>query len=183
MDFEKVLEILVDEFNAKKIRYALIGGFAMGALGLMRSTMDLDFLVDSRDLPKIEGIIKRYDYKCIFKTENVSQYVSDSNLLGQIDFLHAFRKISLSMIQRSNEVPIFNGKFIIRVVRPEDVIGLKLQAMVNNQSRELREYADINDIMSYFEGKLDWDLIEEYFSLFEIGEKFKELKRKYGNIK
>lgn len=183
MDFEKVLEILVDEFNAEKIRYALIGGFAMGALGIMRSTMDLDFLVDSRDLPKIERIIKRYDYNCIFKTENVSQYVSDINIFGEIDFLHAFRKISLSMIKRSIEIPIFNGKFKIRVVTPEDVIGLKLQAMVNNKSREIRECADINDIMSYFKEKLDWNLIEEYFSLFEKEEKYKELKEKYGNFK
>ena len=99
MDFEKVLEILTREFTNEKIRYALIGGFAMGALGIVRSTMDLDFLVDSRDLEKIEKILKQYDYKCIYKTDNVSQYVSDIKLFGAIDFLHAFRKISLAMIK------------------------------------------------------------------------------------
>ena len=87
------------------------------------------------------------------------------------------------MIKRSKEIPIFNGKFKIRVVTPEDVIGLKLQALVNNKSREMREYADINDIMSYFKEKIDWSLIEEYFSLFEKEEKYKELKEKYGKVR
>jgi len=183
MDFEKVLEIFIKEFENKKIRYALIGGFAMGALGILRTTVDLDFLVDSRDLPKIEKIMKRYNYNCVFETENVSQYVSDLDIFGEIDFLHAFRKTSLSMIKRSKEVPIFNGKFKIKVVSPEDIIGLKLQALVNDKLREPREYADIEDLMYYFKEKLNWNLIEEYFSLFEKKEKYHELEKKYGNIK
>jgi len=181
MDFEKVLEILIDEFEREKIRYALIGGFAMGALGILRATMDLDFLVDSRDLLKIERIMKRYDYNCVFKTENVSQYVSDLNIFGEVDFLHAFRKISLSMIKRSKEVPIFEGKFKIRVLNPEDIIGLKVQALVNDKLRETREYADIEEIMDYFKEKLNWNLVEEYFSLFEKKGKYRELKKKYEN--
>ncbi|MBA7695826.1 hypothetical protein ES703_104466 [subsurface metagenome] len=92
MDFIKVLHFLLDEFNKEKIQYALIGGFAMGAWGIMRSTMDLDFLVNKSDLGKIEKIMVRRLYKCFFKTENVSQYVSDLKPLGQVDYLHAFRK-------------------------------------------------------------------------------------------
>jgi hypothetical protein len=124
MDFEKVLEILTKEFTNAKIRYALIGGFALGAWGILRSTMDLDFLADSRDLEKIEKILNQYDYKCIYKTENVSQYVSDIKLFGAIDFLHAFRKISLAMIKRSKDLPVFDGKLNIRVVIPEDLLAL-----------------------------------------------------------
>ena len=36
--------------------------------------------------------------------------------------------------------------------------------------------------MSYFKERLDWSLIEEYFSLFEKEEKYKELKGKYGKF-
>jgi len=183
MDFEKVLETLIREFTNAKIRYALIGGFALGAMGILRSTMDLDFLVDSRDLLKIDKIIKQYDYKCIYKTENVSQYVSDIKLFGSIDFLHAFRKISLAMIKRAKDLPVFNGKLNIRVVIPEDIIGLKLQALVNDTTRENREYADIEAIMAYYKEPLNWNLIEEYFSLFEQQEKYEELKEKYGSFK
>ena len=183
MDFEKVLEILTKEFTNAKIRYALIGGFALGAWGILRSTMDLDFLADSRDLEKIEKILNQYDYKCIYKTENVSQYVSDIKLFGAIDFLHAFRKISLAMIKRSKDLPVFDGKLNIRVVIPEDIIGLKLQALVNDATRKNREYADIEAILAYSTEPLDWNLLQEYFSLFEQQEKYEELKEKYGSFK
>ena len=44
MDFEIVLKKLIKEFEKNDIRYALIGGFAVGLLGSGRSTMDLDFM-------------------------------------------------------------------------------------------------------------------------------------------
>jgi len=45
MDFEKVLPLIISEFSREKVRYGLMGGFSMGAMGIMRSTMDLDFLL------------------------------------------------------------------------------------------------------------------------------------------
>ena len=60
MDFEKVLPLIIGEFTREKVRYGLMGGFSIGAMGIMRSTMDLDFLVDARDLPKVEKIMKKY---------------------------------------------------------------------------------------------------------------------------
>ena len=109
--------------------------------------------------------------------------MSDIKLFGAIDFLHAFRKISLTMIKRSKDLPVFNGSLNIRVVIPEDIIGLKLQALVNDSSRENREYADIEAIMAYYKEPLNWNLIEEYFSLFEQQEKYEELQKKYGSFK
>lgn len=183
MDFGKVFELLIGDFKKENIRYALIGGFAMGALGIVRATMDLDFLIHFQDLPKLETIMRKYNYNRVFKTENVSQYVSDVKIFGEVDFLHSFRKISLSMLTRAKEIPVFDGKFRVRVLRAEDIIGLKLQALVNDSSRQNREYADIEAIMDYFKVKLSWDLLKEYFSLFEKREKFEELKKKYANLK
>lgn len=183
MDFDKVLSLIVKEFDKEKINYALMGGFAMGIWGIMRSTMDLDFVVEYQAISKVEKIMKKYGYRCVHKTENISQYVSDMRILGEIDFLHAFRKISLSMLKRAKELPIFEGKFKIRVLEPEDIIGLKLQALANNKSREIRDYADIASILDYFKGKLDWSIIKDYFLLFDKEKKFKELKAKYGTSK
>ena len=93
MDFVWILHFIIAEFNNEKIRYALIGGFAMGAWGIMRSTMVLDFLVNQGDVGKIEDIMDNHGYN------------------GQVDFIHAFRKISLSMLKRAVEVPVFEGKY------------------------------------------------------------------------
>ncbi len=183
MDFIKVLNLILKSFTEEDIQYALIGGFAMGSWGIMRSTVDLDFLVNSADLDKIEKIMTGYTYKNIYKTENVSQYISDLKPFGQIDFLHAFRRISLSMLKRAVERPIFNSKYNIRVVIPEDIIGLKIQAMSNDISRELLEYADIQLLMERFGEKLNWKLIGEYFKLFKKEERYEEFKKKHSKTK
>jgi hypothetical protein len=183
MDFEKVLKFIINEFKKQGVDYALIGGFAMGALGVMRATMDLDFLLNRKDISQIEKIMEKYNYKCVFKTENVSQYVSEIKHFGEIDFIHAFRKISISMLKRAREIAILGGKYKAKVLNPEDIIGLKLQASVNDESRKMREYTDIEAIMDYYKEKLDWDLLKEYFVLFEKENDFNKLKKKYGNNK
>lgn len=179
MDFNIVLGLILEDFQRSNIRYGLIGGFALGVWGLPRATIDLDFLIHRDDLNKVNAIMKYHGYECVYKSENVSQYISPLKIFGEIDFLHAFRKISLGMLERAEERDIFEGKFKIRVLRPEDIIGLKLQSLVNNPARIEREYLDIEALMDYYKKDLDWESIEEYFSLFELKEKFLELKTKY----
>lgn len=180
MKFEKVLQLIISEFGKADVRYALMGGFAMGLLGVMRATTDLDFLVADKDILKIEKVMDKYGYKCVYKTKNVSQYVSDMEFFGEIDFLHAFRERSLSMLKRAKEVPVFRDAVKIKVLNAEDIIGLKTQAMVNDESRRIREYADIEDIIRCYKGKLDWELIKEYFYLFNMKSAYRELKEKHG---
>lgn len=179
MDFKTVLSLILERFYKYNVRYGLIGGFALGVLGLPRATIDLDFLIHKDDLDKVDRIMKSQGYECVYKSENVSQYVSAIKIFGEIDFLHAFRKISLRMLEHAEEKDIFEGKLKIRVLKPEDIIGLKLQALVNNPPRTEREYLDIESLMEYYGRNLDWQLLEEYFSLFERREKFLELKVKY----
>ena len=183
MDFEKVLDLLLKDFEKEGIRYAMMGGFGLGALGIMRSTMDLDFLVDHNDLSKIQAIMKKYDYDCVYKSENVSQYVSGLKIFGEVDFLHAFRDKSLSLLERSKLVGVFDGRLKIRVLLPEDIIGLKLQALSNDKTRENKEYADIEDVINQLGSEMDWEIIEEYFELFHKKDKFIELREKYGSVK
>lgn len=183
MDFKTVLSLIVGAFHKQNVRYALIGGFAMGVLGIMRATMDLDFLVDYNDISKVEKIMKKCDYRRVYSSKNVSQYVSDIKILGEVDFLHAFRTISLSMLKRAKEITLFEGKFKVKVLSPEDIIGLKLQALINDKSRENRGYSDIELIADFYRKSLNWNLIKEYFSLFKEEKRFKELNKKYNNVK
>lgn len=180
MDFRKIIPLLIREFKDAKVDYALIGGFALGALGMVRATADVDFLIDARDYAKVAGIMKKLQYRCVHKTKNVSQFVSDIKVFGQVDFLHAFRKISLQMLKDASEKSIFEGKHTVKVLKPEDIIGLKVQAFANDPLRETRELADIELIMSHYKGQLDWKVIKEYFGLFDMDKKFNQLKKRYA---
>lgn len=183
MDFKTVTRILLDSFQKENVRYALIGGFALGALGVPRSTVDIDFLVHRDDLPKVNKLMKKNNYECVFKSENVSQYVSHIKIFGEVDFLHAFRKISVGMLDRAIEKDIFDGEFKIKVLKPEDIIGLKLQAVANDKNRFTSEYADIEALLDHYNRNLEWSLLKEYFSLFNQEKEFVRLKKRYFDVK
>lgn len=183
MEFKKVLGILLADFEEQQIEYALIGGFALGVLGIARNTCDLDLLVHKKDLETIDRILSSHLYRLKYQSENVSQYISDLKPLGTIDFLHAFRERSLAMLKRSESAMIFDGLYEVKVLRPEDIIGLKLQAMFNNPDRRALERSDIERLLTRFHESIDWDLLKDYFQLFQQQTWFKELKTKYATLK
>jgi len=183
MDFKAVLSLIIKRFSKEQVHYALMDGFALGALGVPRATIDLDFLVHREDLPKIDSIMKENGYECMYKSENVSQYVSAVKIFGEIDFLFAFRDISIKMLERALEKDIFSGELKIRVLRPEDIIGLKVQALINDETRAAKEYLDIEALMEYYGPDLDWISMKEYFEIFGKAGKFNELKKRFCDVK
>lgn len=181
MDFKIVIESLLSFFQENNVRYALMGGFALGVHGVSRSTVDIDFLVHRDDLRKINDIMHELGYNCAYESENVSQFISPLKIFGEIDYIHAFRDISVKMLERADEKKIFNDTIPIKVLKVEDIIGFKVQAIANDESRKALDLGDIEALMALHGVSMDWDILEGYFSLFEMSELFMELKRKYCN--
>lgn len=136
-----MLTLIVAEFKERKVSYALIGGFALGLYGVVRSTNDLDFLVDKDDLEKVDAVMSKYSYRCSFRSKSV-----------------------------------FRDKLKLPVVKPEDLIGLKLQLMTNAPQRSHREMSDIKGLLAVCGPKLDWKLLKDYFSLFSMNKQFKQVR-------
>lgn len=59
--YEEVLR----EFQEQKVKFIIVGGIAVNLLGSLRSTADLDILVEMKDdnLRKIVGILKNKGYR------------------------------------------------------------------------------------------------------------------------
>lgn len=177
MDFRAVLRLIEEDFSRENIRWALIGGFALGALGIHRATIDLDFIIHSGDLEKVDKIMRTHDYRCVYKSDEVAQYVCQAKIFGEIDFILAHRNISYKMLERAQDKEIFSRT--VKVLRPEDIIGLKIQALANDETRVSKEYSDIESLLGLYKKDLDWALLEEYFRLFDLGHKYQEYKNKY----
>ena len=181
MDFHLVTSTLLREFQTQHINYAVIGGFALGFWGVTRATIDMDLLLLIDDATRAEEILTEQGYRCIHKSENVAQYVSDYVPYGSIDILYALREVSRHMLDRSVEVDVVEG-VAIRSLVPEDIIGLKLQALVNDPAREPRDLSDIEALLLARKrggGQVEWDTLNEYFDLFDRGELLAELRRKH----
>ncbi|MCL5978540.1 MAG: nucleotidyltransferase family protein [Nitrospirae bacterium] len=177
MDFKLVLEKLLASFKEQGIRYALIGGFAFGLRGAGRSTVDIDFLVDRSDMDKVDTTMKGLGYECKYRSENVSQYVSPLKVFGEVDFLHAFREASLEMLERAEGKEVFNGALTVKTLIPEDLIGLKLQAIKNDPKREETDMADIKILFQIYKNSLDWSLIKKYFKIFGMRDLYEKMSK------
>jgi len=175
VDFQLVLEKLTKTFEEKDIHYALIGGFALGLWGVPRSTVDIDLLIDRSDLDKLDSAMAALLYECKYRTDNVSQFVAPVEKLGEVDCLHAFREASKEILERAELREIFDESVKIRVARPEDLVGLKLQAISNDPSRMAIDRDDIEKLLQINRDQVDWELVKHYFSLFEMNELYTEI--------
>jgi predicted nucleotidyltransferase len=182
VNFEVVIRRVVGALENQGIRYALIGGFAMALRGVQRATMDMDFILMLEDMEKADRILGEAGYAKVFQSPNVSHYLSTDRDWGRIDILHAFRRPTLGMLQRAESMPVL-GDMAIRVVQLEDIIGLKVQATVNDPSREARDWSDIRMIVESARDQgrpIDWSLISDYLGIFRLEARLEELKRCYG---
>ena len=85
------------------------------------------------------------------------------------------------MLKRAKEYAILENKFRMKVLIPEDIIGLKVQATANDPKRSSRDIADIEELLRINNGHLDMNLLREYFSLFGQEHVLNELLGKIEN--
>ncbi len=181
MDFEKVLIFLLENFEKYGIRYALMGGFALHAAGYTRATQDLNILILKEDMPKIKKRLVNLGYDVAHESEDVVNFKGALKELGQVDFLLAHRNYTKNMLKRARECAILKNKFKMKILIPEDIIGLKVQATANDPQRHSRDLADIQELLRLHKERLDMNLLREYFSLFGREAELNEMLGKIEN--
>jgi hypothetical protein len=169
MDLKEVLKILIEKLQAENIDFVLIGGLALSTMNIFRFTKDLDFMVHEDSKETIHAIMTELGYaKQDFSSDEIVSYLSPLNKFGQVDFLLARRKYSQAMMSRAENKPVFNDSFQVKTLRPEDIIGLKIQAIHNDPSnRYVVDAPDIQQLLTLQGGCMDMRLVREYFRLFE----------------
>ncbi|MEX1115004.1 MAG: hypothetical protein WEB53_07125 [Akkermansiaceae bacterium] len=178
----KVVSLVARDLDAQNLRYALIGGMAMAMRGLQRTTLDLDFILMLEDLNLADQILRKHGYTREFHSENVSHYIGKDSTLGRIDLLHAFRGPTLGMLTRAERLT-WADRISLPVVHIEDLIGLKVQAFINDPTRQPGDWADCLAIIRHAGDSstpIDWELVEDYLILFNLGDRLVELKATYG---
>jgi hypothetical protein len=173
MDFPLVFKNLLQKFQEQDVHYALIGGVAMQAAGFERATKDIDFAVIKEDIPKIRAIMGQFGYELTHESEEFSNYWHPMAPMGCVDYLHAHRSYTRKMVARAQNHAILGGADV-PVVLAEDIIGLKVQSMVNNPERRFLDMADIKYLIINAP-KLDLDIVREYFHLFGMDSQLNDL--------
>ncbi len=169
MNLRATLKLAHSLLQQQQIPHAMIGGLAMACYGSGRATVDLDLLIHEENKDQVKKLFLTNGFTVVNETLEVLQFAG----MGYVDIILARRPISQKILSEASMV----GPEGIKVVKAEDLIGLKIQAYMNDPSRELQDKADIQFLMGNTEN-LDWKLIKSYADLFNQWEMMNEIKNK-----
>jgi predicted nucleotidyltransferase len=160
--------------SERGIAHALIGGLALGAHRVIRTTEDVDFLIDAAREPDVHQFMADLGFETLRRTDDVSNYLLKHQ---RVDFIHARRKYSQEMLKRASPVSLMN--LTLPVATVEDVIALKLQERHSDPKRE-QDTPDIHRLVEYNIETLDLEYLREFFKLFKCEAELDDLLRRFG---
>lgn len=158
---------------------ALIGGVALAALGIARTTGDLDFLAPGDRADDIDRMLLGLGYEALHRSREAANYAAEDRTLGRVDFLFANRERTRAMLGRAKPRRLFET-VELKVVEAEDIIGLKVQSSSNDPSRARIDIDDIRRLLEARHGHLDMDRVREYFQIFDREAELTEMLREVG---
>jgi hypothetical protein len=159
------IRLVVDVGRRMRFRVALIGGFALPFHGVQRATGDVDFLVAAEGADVLHETLLAGGARCLHRSADAANYASDGPRLAPVDFIYAHRPRARDMLTRARPRPLHGARLRVPVVDAEALIGLKLQALVNEPGR-VQDEADIRALLAAAPAPLDLDLLRDYYRLF-----------------
>ena len=179
MDLRGDLIRLRENLAEAGLEHALIGGLALQFHGHARATLDLDFMVRQEDLARIAAIMRHLGFQRLHADQEVAVFVAGDDSPGRVNFLLAHRPHALAMLARARPHAVGGeGHVLVRVLEPEDLIGLKVQSSSNDPRRRRGDMADVEALLRALPRlRLDRERIREYFRIFDREDEWDEIVR------
>lgn len=152
--------------------HALIGGVALSAYGIIRTTIDLDILTHYEYKQTIVKFLESLGYETLSSSTAFSSHEHPLPGMGRIDFLYVSDRTAERILKEARKKTVFEDKKI-KVVKPEHLIALKLYAVKCNPDRRHKEWEDIRNLLKL--SRLNLEEVQEYFQKYSTPEKKKEL--------
>jgi hypothetical protein len=165
MDFERVIRILGEYFQAGGAAWGIIGGLAMAAHGAARTTLDVDIVVDGESQDGLVEFLESLGFETLHLSTGYSNHLHGDPALGRVDVVYVRGESSRRIFAgvRSHPGP---GGMQIPVPRAEHLAAMKAYSIKNDPTRTLRELADIRLLLET-QG-VDRKEIEGYFESYGL---------------
>ncbi|GMU42216.1 MAG: hypothetical protein IT479_02945 [Xanthomonadales bacterium] len=160
LDLARQLDEVLGTLEAVEAPAALIGGLALAAHGVVRATLDVDFLIDAEAAARLHERLLQQGHECLYRSEDAGNYVRGPE---RLDFLYAHRPIARKLLAGS-EVRKLLGREV-RVIGVEGLIAFKLQALCNDP-RRTQDLEDIRALLRTHHASVDRVALKGYFELF-----------------
>jgi len=173
MNFSKVIDEISNFFEREKVRFSLVGAFALHAYGFSRATSDLDLVTEFGVRECLVGFLESLGYETLYSSPGYSNHLHPNSEMGRVELIY----VDDSTAEKLFESPgtwLHLGGHDLAVPRPEHLAAMKVHAMKNDPGRSFQEMADIRFLLQ-IDG-VDEKEIEEYFEKAGLKEKFDEIK-------
>ena len=174
MNFGMVLGVISGFLEEHGYRHALIGAVALAAHGLLRTTQDLDLIVESSAQPDLLQFLESRGYETLHRSSGYSNHSHPDPAWGRVDFVYVQGETSDRLFSSCSRLR-GPGDVEIPVPRPEHLAALKVVSMKNNPSRELQDLADIRYLLTLT--GVDRIEVRGYFERHGLESRFDEIAR------
>ena len=168
-----VFKFLSSLFKKKDVQGVLVGGYALIANKVQRTTFDIDFLMTASDCGKIEPDLAKAGYSVFNRQDAFVQYRSAVPGLRDIDFLigdaHTIEKI----ISKGKTVTIAGEPFFIPCAL--HLIEMKLHSIAGNRRRELKDFPDIVQLLTANAIDPEGSSMKELFEKYKLQDLYQRL--------
>ncbi|MDA8018403.1 MAG: nucleotidyltransferase family protein [Thermoanaerobaculia bacterium] len=167
-----MLENIAGWLEERDVPFALIGGVALAAYGLARTTLDLDLLVDAEAQDDLIRFMEAEGYETLHRSAGYSNHIAPSASAGRVDFVYVRGttrdRVFAEVLHRTGP-----GGKSVPIACPEHLIALKLTSIESDPERLLRDLADIRYLMR--QPGVDLDAVRQQFERRGWEERFREL--------
>lgn len=173
MNFATVLGVVAGFLDEHGYRYAVIGGIALAAYGLARTTVDVDLAVESAAQDDLIRFLESRGYETLNRSRGYSNHLHPDSERGSLDFVYVGGETAdrLFAAFRRLQGP---GGTEIPVPKPEHLAALKVLAMKNDPGRTFQEMADIRFLLTL--SGVDRGEVRGYFERHGLKDRFDELE-------
>lgn len=174
MNFGAVLEILSEFFEENGVLYAVVGGVAIAAYGLPRTTVDLDFAVESRAQDDLVRFLESRGYETLHRSTGYSNHKHPDPDWDQLDFIYVKDETSRQLFTSCRLLPGPGGRQM-PVPRPEHLVAMKVAAMKNDPGRTFQEMTDIRFLLQL--PGIDRAMAASYFDRHGLRDRLDEIEQ------
>ncbi len=173
IDFETQLATLSDFLEQRGFRHALVGGLALAAYGLARTTLDLDLAVEAASQPQVVAFLESVGYETLYRSEGYSNHLHPDPVRGRIDLVYIDPVTANALFPAARAFPGPAGRQIL-VPKPEHLAAMKVAAMKSDPSRVFQDLADVRFLLEL--PGVDREEIRSYFEKHGLTSRFHELE-------
>ncbi len=174
MDFAAVLERVGGFLEQRGTQFAVVGGVALAAYGIARTTLDLDLIVDAAAQDEVIAFMEASGYETLHRSPGYSNHAHPEPDWGRVDFVYVRGETSRRVFAEVRWITGPRGRRI-PVPRPEHLAAMKIQAMHDDPSRAFQEMADLRALLARTD--VDREAIREAFASRGMAERYDEILR------